>query len=1007
MSGSTRCICIVVILFALFCLGISSSLAENGEPEWIDFEQGLEGDASYVSVASSSTAGLSLRVALPGMYTYSIEMADGQTYTAVSVPGAKAFETGKPAVPVFSEWILIPNGTEAVVSVDWGVPLVYSDMYLPPGQPLSGDCDGELILPFAKDEETYGIPGDCPGEFAWLEPTQMLRGQACAIIWLFPYQHDPVARTLKVYPHLRVNILFQGGRVAAIPPELRSAAFEDVMRRMAINAEAIVPEEVPPGEYETGPYGWDYIILIGDTTFEPAANKLAAWKKKLGFKPLLHKVPAKWDELAIKTALEGAYKNWQKKPKYVLIIGDAEYVPCCYGSWHPHNLALGGLRCDCSACGPEPANTQHYVATDLYYATMDGPDDLVPEMFMGRFSVDTASQAMKRVDDIIKYEQNPVTDPTFYNHVAIAAEFEDQDIYFKAGDPDPYCKRNTYEDKRFTQTSEDMALFLEHPNYQIEKDIDRIYHADPAVTPTYWCNEPGNFGGGPAGNPGTQIPSYLLRSSGFVWNGSGENIASALNSGRFLLTYRGHGARDFWRSPKFDAQTFQALNNGDKLPVIWSLSCQTGWFDNETDYFWMLGDPYPTDLTPANLVCFSELWERRPTGGAIGIVAGTRVTFGFLNEHLSWGMTNAIWPSFNASNQPVYNNSPIRRMGEVLYYGRQHMMKAKISSTDEKQANYEAYHWFGDPAMEIRTKKPIQIVAAHPKPDWPWMLHPRDFMVEVWMDDGDQYQGPLEKATVTISKQDSPSDYWVGKTDEEGRVTFSGLVTGSLGEYDVVVTATDTTTYEGAFESVAGPGGILLDAEIYGCPSDVGIKLADADLAGVGSVYQVVETGIDVETVELTETSPVSGVFAGSILATFSPDVHGGDGILQVTDGATISVVYADQGDTALVDCDPPAFEGLAMAQRNRERGCVELEWVGAYDDHGPILYNIYRYGAGSDTGILIGTTWSESYTDFDAAPGQTYRYVVRAQDAAGNEAENSVEVTVKGCPLAPIYLLL
>jgi hypothetical protein len=381
-----------------------------------------------------------------------------------------------------------------------------------------------------------------------------------------------------------------------------------------------------------------------------------------------------------------------------------------------------------------------------------------------------------------------------------------------------------------------------------------------------------------------------------------------------------------------------------------------------------------------------------------------------LNEHLSWGMMDAIWPSFNASNAAVYSNKPIRRMGEVLYYGRQYMMKAKISSEDtaeKKTAEYEAYHWFGDPAMEIRTERPPQIMVALVPPLWPWALHPNDFTVNVFRDD-EQYQGPVEKAKVTISKQDKPSDYWVGETDEEGYVTFPGLVASSLGEYDVVVTASNTVPHTGTFESRAGPGGILLDREVYGCPSEIEIKVADAALTGEEMLEQVISTsGGDEEIVRLIQTSPGSGMFVGTIPAVSSPRVDAGDGTLQVSDGQTITAFYGRLWDRALVDCDPPAFEGLAVAQRNPARGCVELEWAGAYDDHGPIIYRIYRYAFGSNTGVLIGTTWSESYTDFDAAPGGMYRYVVRAQDAAGNEDDNMVEGLVTGSFPTGVLLLL
>jgi len=239
-------------------------------------------------------------------------------------------------------------------------------------------------------------------------------------------------------------------------------------------------------------------------------------------------------------------------------------------------------------------------------------------------------------------------------------------------------------------------------------------------------------------------------------------------------------------------------------------------------------------------------------------------------------------------------------------------------------------------------------------------------------------------------------------------VTFPGLVSSTLGEYEVVVTATDTMTYEGALPCEAGPGGILLDREIYGCPSEIQIKVADASRTGVETLEQVVSTsGGDEETVMLIETSQGSGMFVGTISAVSSSDVAPNDATLQVSNGQTILAVYEDQENTALVDCDPPAFEGLAVAQRNPLRGCVELEWAEAYDSHGPVLYNIYRYRAGSEVGELIGTTWSASYADFDAAPGQAYRYLVRTQDTAGNEDDNDVQHEVKGNPLAPVYLLL
>jgi len=110
---------------------------------------------------------------------------------------------------------------------------------------------------------------------------------------------------------------------------------------------------------------------------------------------------------------------------------------------------------------------------------MDGPNDYIPDMYIGRLSVDTASQALKRVNDIIKYEEDPVTDSSFYSHAAIGTQFEDMN--YEKGE----CNPDTYEDYRRAQSAEDLALFLEDPQYKIEKGIDRIYWADQNINPKY------------------------------------------------------------------------------------------------------------------------------------------------------------------------------------------------------------------------------------------------------------------------------------------------------------------------------------------------------------------------------------------------------------------------------------------------------------------------------------------------------------------------------------------
>lgn len=196
-------------------------------------------------------------------------------------------------------------------------------------------------------------------------------------------------------------------------------------------------------------------------------------------------------------------------------------------------------------------------------------------------------------------------------------------------------------------------------------------------------------------------------------------------------------------------------------------------------------------------------------------IAASRVTDSIYNDRLVWGWADAIWPDFIPSKKAT--SFTFLRMGDVLNHGKKYMSQ-NVPNNAWRKLHFEAYHWFGDPAMEIRTEAPPLIVAT--KPDsWPWALHPQDFTVHV---DWEDLYGPglaaaaaPREATVTISKQDSP-DHWVGATDETGDVTFPDLVTTELGTYDIVVTAPNSIPYEGTFESLPGSaGGLRMGDGIY------------------------------------------------------------------------------------------------------------------------------------------------------------------------------------------------
>jgi hypothetical protein len=100
---------------------------------------------------------------------------------------------------------------------------------------------------------------------------------------------------------------------------------------------------------------------------------------------------------------------------------------------------------------------------------------------------------------------------------------------------------------------------------------------------------------------GGPLPGYLHRPGGYPWIASAQDLTLGINGGAFLVTHRDHGSRMQWGHPEYLAQDVKALNNKNKLPVVWSLNCETGWFDNETDF----NQPGEKNWTGANEESFA------------------------------------------------------------------------------------------------------------------------------------------------------------------------------------------------------------------------------------------------------------------------------------------------------------------------------------------------------------------------------------------------------------------
>ncbi|MCP4345592.1 MAG: hypothetical protein GY795_08700 [Desulfobacterales bacterium] len=644
----------------------------TGISEWIPFDDAdsNEPGAPEVNVLGSDAEEVTIEYSIPGMRASDVA-EEGKNYSLLDMSDAgHTVEIGRPKLPVVRHYVAVPSGAQVSKDI---IEAPYKDIngytVYPLQEPLP-DTDGASDPPFEMDMELYQTDAYYPSDIVKVEGPIIIRGVSTVILEMYPVQYNPVKNILRVYSDIKVKLSFEGGTRSFSRKRLRSPSFDKVLGRLLLNPQALFSEKQARAAYDNG----NSLLIITDNSFVNAANTLKDWKVKKGIYTEVRTTAQAGNTASdIRDYIKDAYDTWNPPPTYVLFIGDAEFIPVHYDTWHPFNGR-------CSDC-------QGNIGTDLYYATVDG-DDYFPDISLGRLSVDTSAEADKRVNDIINYEKGVVTDDSFYKNAAVCAYFQHSG--------------GGYAERRFAQTSEDLAIFLSDSSYLGKYSVDRIYYAESDVEPRFWSKR--WFGGGPAGNAGTPVPSSLEKPD-FAWDGDYNNINEAVNNGCFLVTHRDHGAAWGWGDPYYNTGHVQGLENGEKLPVVWSINCQTGWFDNETDD--------ESTKTPADSVYFSEAWERNPQGGAVGVIAATRVSYSGHNDRLVWGWTDAVWPefmSYNPSANPF--DEPVWEMGQVLNYGK-YYYATKYGNDIYRKLEFEIFHWYGDPSMQIRTDVPQSLTVSH------------------------------------------------------------------------------------------------------------------------------------------------------------------------------------------------------------------------------------------------------------------------------------------------------
>lgn len=269
-----------------------------------------------------------------------------------------------------------------------------------------------------------------------------------------------------------------------------------------------------------------------------------------------------------------------------------------------------------------PSPTASGGLSDQTYARVAGTDKYF-DIIVGRFSVNNGTELMTVVNKTQQYEQYPDQNGEWYAKATGIASNE--------GSPKDWEWMDKFREK-----------LLDY-GYT---EIDKIY--DPSA--------------------------------------SKSALTEAINEGRGWINYMGHGNKTLWGTTGFSSSDAEKLTNSDRLPVVISVACNNGEFDNGT--------------------CFAETWLRQ------GNVTQGKGAVVFLGSYIS-----QPWVPPQHGQQEMVDlivQDKYLSIGGIIYNGLNKVLE-QGNSAGQYLETADTWINFGDPSLQLFTKKPQELSVQSPE----------------------------------------------------------------------------------------------------------------------------------------------------------------------------------------------------------------------------------------------------------------------------------------------------
>lgn len=279
--------------------------------------------------------------------------------------------------------------------------------------------------------------------------------------------------------------------------------------------------EDQPSQLATPSNGADYIIIT-HADFRTQAERLAQHRAAEGLRTMVVDVQDVYDEFsygtydpnALRDFVAYAYNNWSKPaPLYLLLFGTTTHYmnkkaaeTVHLSSYVPTLMVF--------------TNSWGMTSSDNALVAVSG-NDILPDLYVGRFPVKNSAEAEIMVQKSIDYEKNPVIDEWRRSIGMVYAE----------GDGG-----------RFIRDAEELIAKYTPSRVNVQR---------------------------------------LTTLGGSPYYGNTETLAEMINSGTTLVNFIGHGGGGvYFDNSLFEIEDVKRLSNKNRYPVVFSMTCFVGHFDN-------------------------------------------------------------------------------------------------------------------------------------------------------------------------------------------------------------------------------------------------------------------------------------------------------------------------------------------------------------------------------------------------------------------------------------------